>query len=476
MLKEREKLFYELSKTLDVVVVGAAFLLSYSLRDGFHYLDFAALDLLHKMRPLKDYAWIMMLAIPLWIVFLSKVGAYQSMRQKKFGAIFWIVFDASLFSVIVFSAIAFVLKLEFLSRMFVLIFFTCSVLLLFIEKIITLSLLRSLRRRGYNYRVLLVAGSGRRAKNFADLIHSHPHWGLKILGFIDEEERVGMRIGNNEVIGSFDEFASILDGNVVDEVVFILPRKMLDRLKDSIMLCEEVGVKATIAADFFDTKIAQPVLKELHGLPFLTFDTMPYKFRHLALKRLFDLSISSLGFILLSPFFLAVAVIIKATSEGPVFFKQKRCGLNGRIFTICKFRTMVVDAEKRLQELAEFNEREGPVFKMKNDPRVTWIGRFLRKTSLDELPQLINVFKGDMSLIGPRPSIPSEVERYERWQRRRLSLRPGIACIHEVVARDDADFERWMRMDLEYIDNWSLELDARILASSILTVFRGTGV
>jgi lipopolysaccharide/colanic/teichoic acid biosynthesis glycosyltransferase len=137
---------------------------------------------------------------------------------------------------------------------------------------------------------------------------------------------------------------------------------------------------------------------------------------------------------------------------------------------------MVVDAEKRLQELAEFNEREGPVFKMKNDPRVTWIGRFLRKTSLDELPQLINVFKGDMSLIGPRPSIPSEVERYERWQRRRLSLRPGIACIHEVVARDDADFERWMRMDLEYIDNWSLELDARILASSILTVFRGTGV
>jgi lipopolysaccharide/colanic/teichoic acid biosynthesis glycosyltransferase len=163
------------------------------------------------------------------------------------------------------------------------------------------------------------------------------------------------------------------------------------------------------------------------------------------------------------------------TSKGPVFFKQIRCGLHGRTFEIYKFRTMGVDAEERLEELMSLNEREGPVFKMRNDPRITKVGRFLRKVSLDELPQLINVFKGDMSLVGPRPPLPSEVTQYERWQRRRLSLRPGITCIHEVVARDDINFDRWMKLDLEYIDNWSITLDIKILTRTIFAVFKGTG-
>lgn len=240
-------------------------------------------------------------------------------------------------------------------------------------------------------------------------------------------------------------------------------------------VCERVGVKATVAVDFFNTSIAQPIITEIHGIPLLTLDTTPHNVLYLAIKRLIDIVVSGLGLILLSPFFLVIAVIIKMTSEGPVFFKQTRCGLHGRKFTIYKFRTMVVDAEKKLEELMKFNEREGPVFKMKNDPRITPIGRFLRKTSLDELPQLINVLKGDMSLVGPRPPLPSEVEKYERWQRRRLSLKPGITCIHEVIARGDKDFERWMKLDLEYIDNWSLSLDMRILTKTFFAVIKGTG-
>jgi lipopolysaccharide/colanic/teichoic acid biosynthesis glycosyltransferase len=158
-----------------------------------------------------------------------------------------------------------------------------------------------------------------------------------------------------------------------------------------------------------------------------------------------------------------------------VFFRQRRCGVNGRTFQIMKFRTMVVDAEKKLKELKKLNELEGPVFKIHDDPRITPVGRFLRKTSMDELPQLLNVLKGDMSLVGPRPPIPAEVEKYERWQRRRLSMRPGITCIHEVVARNNRDFNHWMKLDLEYIDNWSFSLDFKILVRTVFAVLRGTG-
>lgn len=207
----------------------------------------------------------------------------------------------------------------------------------------------------------------------------------------------------------------------------------------------------------------------------MTFNTIPSDILHLAIKRTIDVVVSAFGLVVLSPLFLITALIIKVTSKGPVFFRQIRCAMNGRKFTIYKFRTMVIDAEERLNALMKFNERKGPIFKMKNDPRITIVGKFLRKTSLDELPQLINVLKGDMSLIGPRPPLPVEVEKYKPWQRRRLSLRPGIACIHEVVARDDNDFERWMKLDLEYIDNWSLSLDFRILIRTILAVLRPTG-
>lgn len=467
MLKEQGNLIHKIAMAIDSLVVASAFVLAYILSTKF--------EVLHKMPPFKDYAWLTIIVIPLWIATLSHYGMYHSMRKKRIADIFWNIFDASLLSVFIFSAIAFLLKWDLLSRTFIMILFVCTILLLLIEKWSALALLQYVRRRGYNYRVLLIVGSGERARNFSDMIEAHPHWGLKILGFVDEEERVGTNVGKGKVIGSFNNIAKILDENVVDEVVFILPRSWLPSLEDYIKVCEEVGVKATIAVDFFNTSVAKPMITMIHGLPLLTLDTTPYNIIHFTLKRVIDVVVSGCGLILLLPFFLIIAVIIKATSEGPVFFRQIRCGLHGRKFTIYKFRTMCVDAEERLKDLMKFNEREGPVFKMKKDPRITWIGRFLRKTSLDELPQLINVFKGDMSLVGPRPPLPAEVEKYERWQKRRLSLKPGITCIHEVVARGDKDFEKWMKLDLEYIDNWSLALDIKILTRTFLAVLRGTG-
>jgi exopolysaccharide biosynthesis polyprenyl glycosylphosphotransferase len=475
MLKEEKQLVHKIAIVADSVVIGAAFLLAYFLRANIQGYPSAIFESLHKLPPLWDYLWMILIVIPIWITSLSQIGVYKEIREKSFGNILWNIFDASLLAILIFSAFAFLLKLDVQSRTFIIILFICTFLMLSAEKIVALASLRYIRRKGYNYRVILIVGSGERAKKFISIIKSHPHWGFRILGLVDEEDRVGMTVEDHRVIGSFNDIARILDENVVDEVMFILPRRWLSSLEDYLKICEEVGVKATVAMDFFNTDIARPVVTEIHGLPLLTFNAVPYNIWHLAVKRLTDVVVSACGLILLSPLFLTVSLMIKMTSKGPVFFRQTRCGLNGRGFTIYKFRTMAVDAEKRLSELMEFNEREGPVFKIQNDPRITRIGSVLRKTSLDELPQLLNVLKGDMSLIGPRPPLPAEVKRYDRWQRRRLSLRPGIACIHEVVARRDKDFEGWIRLDLEYIDNWSLSLDARILTKTILTVFRGNG-
>jgi len=231
-----------------------------------------------------------------------------------------------------------------------------------------------------------------------------------------------------------------------------------------------------VAVDYFKLKFSRAKQTDLGGFPLLTFESTPDRLWCLLIKRLFDAVSSGIALLVLAPIFAIIAIIIKATSKGPVFFRQKRCGLNGRTFILYKFRTMVEGAEARLDELIKHNEMNGPVFKMENDPRLTRVGKFLRKTSLDELPQLWNVFKGEMSLVGPRPPIPKEVEQYDNWQRRRLSMRPGIICLWQVNGRNRiVDFNEWARLDLEYIDNWSLGLDFKILLKTIPAVLFARG-
>jgi len=469
MLRAKNKLIHNIVLCIDASVVAVSFLIAFMLRD---YLD---LHFLPQLPPPSEYLPLLVVVVPLWNITLKSFGVYDSMREMHFTQLCWGIFEASMVATLIFSTGAFLFELEILSRTFVLIFFAVTTSLLIIEKSLALLYLRNIRKKGFNFRAVLIVGSNHRAKGFAETIESHPEWGLKILGFIDEEEMLGRSIGASQVIGVFDDISRILDENVVDEVIFIMPRNWLDRLEQYVRVCEKVGVKATISIDFFDTAIAKPVLKELGGWPLLTFDSTPNDYFFLTMKRTLDLIGSGVGLIVLSPLFLAIALIMKITSRGPVFFRQTRCGVNGRTFSILKFRTMIVDAEKKLAALQKQNELQGPVFKIRNDPRITAIGRLLRKTSLDELPQLINVLRGDMSLVGPRPPLPAEVERYERWQRRRLSMRPGITCIHEVVARNNKDFNVWMKMDLEYIDKWCFGLDMKILARTVLAVVKGTG-
>lgn len=473
MLKEYDMLIRKLVFVADGLVLGCAFLLTYFLRYKMSLLYPAKFALLHELPPIEKYAWVIIIFVPLWIVTLSYFGTYHSMRERRFLDMFWNIVCACILSILIFSAATFLFKLSILSRSFVVLLFICSLLMLIMEKWFVLAFLHYMRRGGYNFRVLLVVGSGERAKNFANLITSHPHWGLKIFGFIDEEEKVGIPVGKGKVIGSFKDLANILDQNVVNEVVFILPRKWLPKLEDYIKICEKVGVKATIAVDFFNTMIAKPTVTELEGVPLLTLDSTPYDEFQLFVKRLMDIFVSLFALIGTLPVFIIAAIAIKLSAPGPVFFKQKRCGLYGRIFTLYKFRTMITGADKMLEKVMHLNESKGPVFHSRNDPRVTRIGRILRKTSIDELPQLINVLIGDMSVIGPRPPIPEEVQLYERWQRRRLSFRPGIVCTWQVSKRFQSDFKQWMQMDLDYIDNWSLVCDIKILIRILPALVKG---
>jgi exopolysaccharide biosynthesis polyprenyl glycosylphosphotransferase len=311
----------------------------------------------------------------------------------------------------------------------------------------------------------------------ADVIFQNKQWGLKLIGFVaDNADTKIEQIANAPVLGSVSELPRMLQQHVVDELVFAISRKKLEDLEGVFLLCEEQGIRTRVAVNFFPHMIAKVHLDDFHGIPLLTFSTTPYNESLLMAKRIFDVAIASILLVILFPLFVLIGLLIKLTSEGPIFFRQTRVGLNGRLFTLYKFRSMCLNAEALKGQIEHLNEMEGPVFKVTDDPRSTRFGRFLRKSSLDELPQFYNVLKGDMSIVGPRPPLPEEVEKYERWQRRRLSMKPGLTCLWQISGRNAiTDFRKWMELDLRYIDNWSLRLDLKIFLKTILVVLAGRG-
>jgi exopolysaccharide biosynthesis polyprenyl glycosylphosphotransferase len=269
---------------------------------------------------------------------------------------------------------------------------------------------------------------------------------------------------------------ALLERHVLDQVIFALPSSRLAVAEEAARACQEQGVPVMICLDLLHGGLGQMALTRLEGVPALTFTTVPSDALALAAKRAFDILVSATVLLLVAPVLACVAVAIRLESPGPVLFRQRRVGLNGREFSLLKFRSMNQGAEAQLAALRALNEASGPVFKMTHDPRVTRVGRFIRKASLDEFPQFWNVLRGEMSVVGPRPPIPAEVAQYQRWQRRRLSVKPGITCTWQISGRNDIDFDRWMELDLEYIDNWSLGRDVAILLKTIPAVLSARGV
>jgi len=492
MIKEQTRLLKKVLIISDLCLVTGSFFIGYFLRDAITYsypFTFLAPYLYDEhLRPIEYYAFyvgLLPIFVLTWVGLLSYFGMYKSSHLRSIPESLGCILKAALTGFIIFGSYIFILRMqEDISRLLIGFTFSIAAFLLCLEKIVFVFILRILSKMDKSFksalivfRRIIIVGTGKRARTFIELIKNNPGWNIKIIGLLDIDiTKKGERINGQEVIGTLDDIPHLIQNNVIDEIVFIVPRSWLNKIEDIMLFCENAGLKVNLAVNLFDLKFSRAKQTDLHGFPLLVFESTPEKLGHLFFKRIFDFIISGIALVILAPMFLIVAIIIKVTSAGPVFYKQLRCGLYGRKFMFFKFRTMIKDAESQLKDLLKYNEMSGPVFKMTNDPRITIIGKWLRKFSIDEMPQLWNVLKGDMSLVGPRPPLPSEVENYDNWQRRRLSMRPGITCLWQISGRNEiVDFQEWMKLDLEYIDNWSVLLDLKILIKTIPAVFWGIG-
>jgi exopolysaccharide biosynthesis polyprenyl glycosylphosphotransferase len=483
MLKERARILAVAIFSLDLLLVSAAFLCAYGLRDAV-LPQLAPATFPSRLRALADYLPLLPLALAIWGGLLLSSGRYRSHRTVPLLDEAWAIVRVCMSGAILFTLALYLSRWDErllgddrISRFWSLLFAAFSCVFLLSEKLGLRLTSRYVRAHGFNYRTVLIVGTSDAALRIADSIHGHRFWGYRILGFIRNEHAWEESWpASYPILGEIEDLPRIVESHVVDDVIFAVHRRELDRLEDLVLSLQEQGIRTRFAMDLFPHTRARVELEELDGVPLLSFATTPTNPLQLMLKRALDVALASFLLLIGMPIAGMIALTIKLTSGGgSVLFRQTRCGLNGRSFTLYKFRTMVEGAEDRRRELMHLNEMNGPVFKLRSDPRVTRLGRLLRRFSLDELPQLWNVLRGDMSLVGPRPPIPEEVAQYQRWQRRRLAMKPGLTCLWQISGRNDLDFDRWMQLDLEYIDSWSPLLDLKILLKTVPVVLSGRG-
>jgi len=471
MFKEFFNFRRQITIILDILVVVGSFVAAHFIRSFIlKFILFGA------PIQLANYWELMAVIIFLWWWIFSLGGAYTSDRFTSLSQEAETVFKTVFFGTLILLSGAFLLKIYFPARSLIVIFAGVNFLFLTLEKAAVYYLINYLRERGYHRKPVIIVGTGRKTGEFIDSVKDNPSWGLEIVGFIDGEGvRTGDKIYGAEILGRFQDLKEVLHRHPVDEVIFAATEKKLE-IGEMIQLCEEEGVTVSLITDFPVGSKTHVSLRMVHNLPLLTLSRIPQAEWQLFLKRIMDIVVSALGLIVLSPLFLIIAALVKFTSPGPVFYGWRVVGFNKRHFKSWKFRTMVENADEIKAELWDKNEMKGPVFKIRDDPRVTPVGRVLRRFSLDELPQLYSVLKGDMSLVGPRPPLVSEVNRFESWHRRKLSLKPGLTCLWQVSGRNEIrDFDERAKLDLEYIDNWSLWMDLRILFKTVGVVLSGSG-
>jgi exopolysaccharide biosynthesis polyprenyl glycosylphosphotransferase len=415
----------------------------------------------------------------IWHLIFSGFGLYSSRRlSTRYDDVVDVLKATSLGTLIV-SLFVILFRIKLGTSLFLLTFWAGNTAIAASSRLMVRSLLERLRRQGRNLRQILIAGTNSRAIRFAQKIEAKPELGYRLIGFVDDHWANFQKFQEtgHSLVAGLKEVRDFLRSHVVDEVLICLPLKSYyEEVHEIIASCEEQGVKVGILSDLFSVKLAHLDIKQLEDESIITLSTGNIEGGLLLIKHALDFIISLCLTILFLPLLLITALLIKITSRGPVFFIQERLGFNKRRFAIHKFRTMIIDAEEKQTELEHLNEADGPVFKITKDPRITPLGKLLRKTSIDELPQLFNVLKGDMSLVGPRPLPLRDCEGFDRdWHRRRFSVRPGITCLWQVSGRSDIPFEKWMELDMEYIDNWSLWLDFKILMKTLPAVSRGHG-
>jgi exopolysaccharide biosynthesis polyprenyl glycosylphosphotransferase len=460
----------------DLVLALGSFWLAHAIR--------SRLSTIRPLYPLAYYPWIVPLAIAIWIGVGLTAGIYREIREEELRRAFADPLKVAVVSTSLLFAFTFAFKLEIISRLLLGLYALLDLLAMVLFRLVARRFAGPLRRSLAGLRSFLLVGDVPEVGEIARTIERNEGRGMRLFGFVRvnpvQEAEARVRQQTDALRGAYPVFAlaqlpELLRQQVIDEVIFAVSKEELEKLAESFLICEEEGVKTRVLLSFFPHVISKVYLERLGEKPLLTFSATPEDESLLVLKRLVDFAMAVGLLIALSPLFLLLALLIKLTSRGPVFYRQTRCGLGGRKFTLYKFRSMQPDADLHREELEALNELDGPAFKIRDDPRRTPLGRFMRRFSLDELPQLVNVVKGDMSFVGPRPPLPEEVEKYERWQRRRLRMQPGLTCLWALEGRSQLSFRRWMELDLEYIDNWSPGLDWKILLRTIPAVLLGRG-
>lgn len=414
-----------------------------------------------------------------WHLIFRVRGLYRSRRIGLLVSEWWDVARAVALGTLLLSGLALLLRLDAVDRSFLLIFFVASL----VGTILTRSLLRMFlgeaRRRGRNLRNLVIVGCGPRGARLGAEIWKRPELGYLLLGYIDDfpPPRSPLHGGPEKLLGRLSDVESVLSKSEVDEVMICLPlRSQYETIARIISIASVRGLAVRMPADFFELRLVNAHVEHLDEIPIISLATSGPSALDLFGKRAVDVAFAGLGLLLLAPLLVLIAAVVALDSPGPVFFRQERVGLGRRKFRMWKFRTMAQDAEAQVAALEENNEVTGAAFKMRQDPRVTRVGRVLRKLSLDELPQLLNVLTGDMSLVGPRPLPVRDVDRLaEPWQQRRFSMKPGLTCLWQANGRHEIAFDHWMELDLQYIDNWSVGLDLEIILRTVPAILKGVG-
>ncbi|HSR69463.1 MAG TPA: sugar transferase [Acidobacteriota bacterium] len=477
MFEYQRRLYTAILLAIDTLAGIPALWIAYSLRSDYEWIPFFELKslLMRELLPLTDYFGYWVLFSPFLVLLLWVTQRYPEMLHRPLSRQYARVFHFAAALVFWSGGFLFFFQLD-VSRPIWLAFIFFTGLLMVGNRLLAHWVFRSRVLNEHNQIKILIVGTDKRARQVARILSGLRKWGYDVVGHLAQRGQP-VELPRLNVLGRLGDLPDLLrDEVVIDEIIFVgSQKKDPETFEQMIQLCEALGIRTRVAADFFPTSIAQVSLEYLDKLPLITFSTVPDHTMAMAGKRMLDFMVASAMLFLWSPLMLLVAVLIKFTSPGPVLYKQVRYGRFGRRFLLYKFRTMYDGAEDRLWELRHLNEMDGPVFKMRNDPRVTPLGRFLRMSSIDELPQLWNVIKGEMSMVGPRAPLAEEVRHYTLRQRRRLSVKPGLTGLWQVSGRNDIDFDRWMELDLEYIDNWTFWLDLRIMLRTIPAVFTARG-
>ncbi len=479
MLTERQRLLVHAHRLWDLGLTMVAFVASYFVKKYLLPLPFRGLTIA------PNYYVILLMVVIIWYVLIYRLGLHEHFETQPLSKILWNVIKIVGLGLLLLALGLYIFKIRDVSRIMIGLFGVFDLTLLIFSKLAVHRVLTYYQIKGLAVNNVIIIGSRERAKDFIEAVRRQVARDIDIIGCLEtERQRLGVEVKEGVgVIGTLEDLPAILKERVVDGVVFAMPLNKIDKAHEYIALAEDMGVRIRVIPDWqihalmYRPRIATIVLESFAGIPVMTLTSTSRDDEALLIKTALDFAAAAMGLIVLSPLFVFIAGAIKLFSRGPVFFKQERSGLYGRRFMFYKFRTMSADAETRKEELKALNEADGPAFKIKKDPRIIpFIGTFLRKTSLDELPQLLNVLKGEMSLVGPRPPVPSEVKQYEDNWRRRLSMKPGLTCLWQILPnRNETDFDEWMLLDLEYIDRWSLWLDFRILFQTIRAVLSGQG-